>query len=63
MIIGRDGNLRRQEALRNLNSHLHRIEVLTFDQLPRIAGRGIGVLGDEEHHDQGDDDGDDAIPF
>ena len=44
VILGRDGGQREQEALRNLNSHLHRIEVLTFDQLVRIAGRVLNVF-------------------
>lgn len=42
IIIGRDGDEGQQEALRRLNGHLHRVEVLTFDQLLRIAE---GVLG------------------
>src|SRR5690606_19860071 len=36
IIIGRDGSSDEQRALRNLNSHLVRIEVLTFDQLCKI---------------------------
>ena len=43
MIIGRDGNVIQQEALPNLNSHLHRLEVLTFDQMARIAGANTWV--------------------
>jgi hypothetical protein len=41
LIIGRDGNKDQRKALRNLNSHLHRIEILTYDQLLRIAKRFI----------------------
>jgi hypothetical protein len=37
IIIGRDGEPEHQVALRRLNGHLHRIEVITFDQLLRIA--------------------------
>jgi len=47
IIIGRDGDSDHQEALRNLNAHLHRIEVLTFDQLVRIAGRVLSVFESE----------------
>ena len=44
IIIGRDGNKQQQEALRNLNSHLYRIEIITFDQLAKIANRVISLL-------------------
>lgn len=37
IIIGQDGDEGQQKALRRLNGHLHRIEILTFDQLLRIA--------------------------
>lgn len=47
IIIGRDGEEAQQIALRNLNSHLYRIEVVTFDQLLRIAGRVLSVFEDE----------------
>ncbi len=47
IIIGRDNDSAHQEALRNLNAHLHRIEVLTFDQLVRIAGRVLSVFESE----------------
>jgi len=46
-IIGRDGNKNHQIALRNLNAHLHRIEIITFDQLLRIAKRVISVFENE----------------
>jgi hypothetical protein len=39
IIIGRDGDTEQTNALRRLNGHLHRIEILTFDQLVRIARR------------------------
>lgn len=64
-IIGRDHSPNEQAALRNLNAHLHRIEILTFDQLIRVAERvlaifesGVGAVGDEQPHEA---DGD--IPF
>ena len=44
VIIGRDGPGEQQRALRNLNGHLHRIEVITFDQLLRIARRVLDVF-------------------
>ncbi|MFC1839815.1 Shedu anti-phage system protein SduA domain-containing protein [Thermodesulfobacteriota bacterium] len=65
IIIGRDASKEHQEALRNLNSHLNRIEVLTFDQLLKIADRVLSVF--EEQSDQVSDDhnplDDDSIPF
>jgi Shedu protein SduA, C-terminal len=44
LIIGRDGDEEMMAALRNFNGHLHRIEVLTFDQLIRIADRVLSVF-------------------
>jgi len=44
IIVGHDGSQNHQEALRNFNSHLHRIEVITFNQLVRIAGRVLSVF-------------------
>ena len=41
IIIGRDGNLEQQKALRRLNGHLHRIEILTYDQLLRVAKKSL----------------------
>jgi hypothetical protein len=37
IIIGRDGDENQAKALRTFNGHLHRIEVITFDQLLNIA--------------------------
>lgn len=39
IIIGRDGDKEQQVALRRFNGHLHRIEVITFDQLVAVARR------------------------
>lgn len=47
IIIGCDGDLNQQAALRNLNGHLHRIEVVTFDQLLRIADRVLAIFSTE----------------
>jgi hypothetical protein len=44
IIIGRDGDDDQRAALRRLNGHLHRIEVITFDQLLRIAERTVEYL-------------------
>jgi Domain of unknown function (DUF4263) len=44
IIIGRSGNTAQAEALRRLNGHLHRIEVVTFDQLVRIADQAVKAL-------------------
>lgn len=44
LIIGRSGGPEQTAALRNLNGHLHRIEVLTFDQLLRITDRVLSVF-------------------
>jgi Shedu protein SduA, C-terminal len=47
VIIGLDGDKDQQRALRNFNGHLHRVEVLTFDQLLRIADRVLSVFEDK----------------
>jgi hypothetical protein len=44
IIIGRDGDEHQIRALRNLNAHLHGIEVLTFDQLLRIGEQVLSVF-------------------
>ena len=44
LIIGKDGDEKQQAALRSFNGHLHRIEVLTFDQLLRFADRVLSVF-------------------
>ena len=41
---GRDGDEAQRHALRRFNGHLHRIEVLTFDQLSRTARRVVSYL-------------------
>jgi hypothetical protein len=55
VIVGRDGPFEHQEALRTFNAHLHRIEVVTFDQLARIAGRVVNVFESEATGLQTDD--------
>ncbi len=44
VIIGRDGDDGQRMALRRLNGHLHRIEVITFDQLAAISRRVLEHL-------------------
>jgi hypothetical protein len=44
IIIGRDGDEEQQRTLRRFNGHLHRIEILTFDQLLRIAQNVLSYL-------------------
>lgn len=44
IIIGTDGDEVQQAALRTMNSHLHRVEILTFDQLLRIAQRTLEIF-------------------
>lgn len=63
-IIGRDGSADEQAALHNLNAHLVRIEVMTFDQLLRIAERVLSIF--ESGAATSETDGeeiDDDIPF
>ena len=54
-----------QAALRNLNAHLNRIEVITYDQLLRIADRVLAVFRDGEPSQEGalDSGFDGDIPF
>lgn len=65
VIIGRNGQEAHQIALRNLNDHLHRIEIITFDQLLRIAERVINVFRYEPTEDDilSASRWDDEIPF
>lgn len=60
IIIGREGSEKVQKALHNFNSHLHRIEILTFDQLLRISARVLSVFETEyiEHESSSDE-----VPF
>jgi len=44
IIVGRDGNEEQQQALRTFNGHLHGIEIITYDQLMRIAGRVLNIF-------------------
>ena len=41
LIIGRDGDEHQIKVVHNLNSHMHRIEIITYDQLVRIAKRAL----------------------
>jgi len=66
IIIGKDGNKEQQAALRTLNSHLHRVEVLTFDQLIRVAQRTLEIFESQisgHVNEKAMDRCDDDIPF
>ncbi len=66
IIIGHDGDEGHQGALHNLNAHLNRIEIITYDQLLRIGKRVLSVFEprpsiDSEESKQSADD--DDLPF
>lgn len=60
VIVGRDGLAEHKIALRNFNAHLHRIEIITFDQLIKIAERVLSVFSHDKNEES---DHDDEIPF
>jgi len=64
-IVGRDHSTSEQAALRNLNAHLHGIEVITFDQLVRIGERVMAIFETPEQASGVEqvDDFEDDIPF
>lgn len=62
IIIGRDGEKNIQNSLRALNSHLNRIEILTFDQLLKIAERVIALF-ESEGIEIGEEIENDDLPF
>jgi hypothetical protein len=62
-IVGRDGETEHQAALRNLNAHLHGIEIITYDQLLRIAARVLEVFDEAAAAPPDDNDSDSDIPF
>jgi len=47
IIIGVDSDEGKQSALRTMNSHLHRVEIITFDQLLRVAKRTLNIFESE----------------
>ena len=59
-ILGRDGLPEHQWSSINLNAHLHRIEIITFDQLLRIAARVIAVFEAEKAESEEATENDDA---
>ena len=63
IIVGRDGNKEQQKALRNFNAHLHRIEIITYDQLIKIAERVLNMFGVVATNNKIKEDFDDDIPF
>lgn len=64
-IVGRDGLPEQQAALRNFNAYLHRIEVITFDQLLKIAERVLAMFQEQPPTTAAPSPGefDDDIPF
>jgi len=62
VIVGRDGTREHQAALRNFNAHLYRIEIITYDQLIKIAERVLSVFDTKAETDD-EDDGFADIPF
>lgn len=44
VIVGVDGSEAEQAALRIMNSHLHRVEIVTYDQLLRVAKRTLDIF-------------------
>lgn len=44
IIIGRSGDPGQEKSLRLFNGHLHRVEIITFDQLLRIANNVLRYL-------------------
>lgn len=61
-ILGRDGDQEQQAALRNLNAHLHGIEIITYDQLLRIAARVLNVFENAAAAPP-ENDAESAVPF
>ena len=59
-IVGRDGGVEHQAALRNFNAHLHRIEIITYDQLIRIAERVLSMFSVNTDNDEVEED---EVPF
>jgi hypothetical protein len=49
IIIGRNGDEQQQLALRNFNSHLHGIEIFTYDQLLKISERILNIFTSKSH--------------
>ena len=61
IIIGRSKQCY-DKSLRNLNYHLNRIEIITYDQLVKISERVIGVF-EEENKQKNEHDPVDDLPF
>lgn len=63
VIVGRDGSAEHQAALRNFNAHLYRIEIITYDQLIKIAERVLSVFDPQPEIEEAAEDGSNDIPF
>ena len=63
VIVGRDGYAEHQAALGSFNAHLYRIEIITYDQLIRIAERVLSVLDPQPEVEEEEEDGFKDLPF
>ena len=63
VIVGRDGSAEHQAALRSFNTHLYRIEIITYDQLIKIAERVLSVFDPQPEIEGAAEDGFKDIPF
>jgi hypothetical protein len=63
VIVGRNHSTGEQAALRNLNGHLHRIEIITFDQLILIAERVLSIFEAGQVPERRESNSENDIPF
>jgi hypothetical protein len=63
IVIGRDGSKEEQAALHLLNCHLHRVEVMTYDQLRRISQRTLSFFECRAAVPNGKPKNEDEFPF
>jgi hypothetical protein len=63
VIVGRDGSAEHQAALGNFNAHLYRIEIITYDQLIRIAERVLSMFDPQPEVEEAEEDGFKDLPF
>jgi len=63
VIVGRDGSAEHQAALKNFNAHLYRIEIITYDQLIKIAERVLSAFDPQPEIEEEEEDAFKDIPF
>ena len=63
VIVGRDGSAEHQTALKNFNAHLYRIEIITYDQLIKIAERVLSAFDPQPEIEEEEEDAFKDIPF